>query len=49
MLNDTAPLETDRYARFVRNLDWPVRVGYELCIVVVIWVLAYQAMVSSAP
>jgi hypothetical protein len=45
MLNDTAPAETDRYARFVRNLNWFVRVGYELCVFVTIWLLAYQAMV----
>jgi len=45
MLNDRAPLETDRYARFLRNMNWPVRVGYELCIFVIFWVLAYQGMV----
>jgi hypothetical protein len=43
MLNDRA--ETDRYARFVRNLNRFVRVGYEICISVAIWMLAYQAMV----
>src|SRR5437762_2520317 len=31
MLNDRAPLETDRHARFVRNLNRFVRVGYEVC------------------
>ena len=45
MLNDRAPAETDWYARFVRNLNWFVRVGYELCIFVMAWVLAYQGMV----
>jgi len=45
MLNDRAPAETDRYARFVRNLNGFVRVGYELCIFVIGWVLAYEAMV----
>ena len=45
MLNDRAPAETDRYARFVRNLNRFVRVGYEVCIFVIIWLLAYQAMV----
>ena len=45
MLNDRAPAETDRYARFVRNLNGFVRVGYEVCIFVIIWLLAYQAMV----
>ncbi len=45
MLNDRAPLETDRYSRFVRNLNWLMRAGYELCTFVIFWVLAYQAMV----
>jgi hypothetical protein len=38
MLNDRAPAETDSYARFVR-------VGYKLCTFVIVWVLAYEAMV----
>lgn len=45
MLNDRAPSETDSYARFVRNLNGFVRAGYELCIFVLAWVLAYQGMV----
>jgi len=45
MLNDRAPAETDRYARFVRNLNGFVRVGYEVCTFVIIWHLAFQAMV----
>lgn len=45
MLNDRAPAETDRYSRFVRNLKGFVRVGYELCTFVMIWVLAEQGMV----
>jgi hypothetical protein len=45
MLNDRAPAETDQYSRFVRNLNGFMRVGYELCIFVIIWMLAYQAMV----
>jgi hypothetical protein len=44
-LNDRAPAETDSYARFVRNLNWFVRAGYELCIFVLACVLAYQGMV----
>jgi len=44
-LNDRAPAETDRYARFVRNLNGFARFGYELCIFVLIWLLAYQGMV----
>jgi hypothetical protein len=45
MLNDRAPGETNRHARFVRNLNKFVRVGYEVCSFVIIWLLAYQAMV----
>lgn len=45
MLNDRAPAETDCYGRFVRNLSKFVRVGYEACTFVVIWLLAEQAMV----
>jgi hypothetical protein len=45
MVNDRAPAETDWYARFVRNLNGFVRVGYELCTFVIVWVLAYEAMV----
>jgi hypothetical protein len=45
MLNDRAPAEADSYARFVRNLNWLVRAGYEICIFVLAWVLAYQGMV----
>jgi hypothetical protein len=43
--NDRETAETDRYTRFVRNLNGFVRVGYELCIFVIVWVLAYQGMV----
>lgn len=45
MLNERAPAETDRHARFVRSLNRFTRVGYEVCAFVVIWLLAYQAMV----
>jgi hypothetical protein len=45
MLNERAPAETDRHARFVRSLNRFARVGYEVCTFVVIWLLAYQAMV----
>lgn len=47
MLNDRVLAETDWYGRFVRNMNWFVRVGYELCTFVVAWVLAYQAMVLN--
>lgn len=45
MLNDRAPEETDRYSRFVRSLNRFVRVGYEVCGFVMMWLLAFQAMV----
>jgi hypothetical protein len=44
-LNDRASAETDPHARFVRSLNRFIRLGYEVCIFVVIWLLAYQAMV----
>jgi hypothetical protein len=45
VLNDRAPGETDRYARFVLNLNRFGRAGYEVCCFVIIWELAWQAMV----
>jgi len=44
-LNDQAAAEKDWYARFVSNMNWYVRAGYELCTFVIIGELAYQAMV----
>ncbi|MGB8323766.1 MAG: hypothetical protein WCE52_12480 [Candidatus Acidiferrum sp.] len=44
-LNDKAPGEIDRYASFVRSLNRFVRVGYEVCLFLIIWELSYQAMV----
>jgi hypothetical protein len=45
MLNDRVPGDTDRHARFMRNMNIFVRVGYEACRFVIIWLLAFQAMV----
>ena len=45
MLSDRATEGTDRYTRFVRSLNGLVRAGYELCTLVIVWVLAYEAMV----
>ncbi len=42
---DDATAETDRYSRFVRSMNGFVRVGYELCAFVIVWVLAYEGMV----
>ena len=44
MTSDRPTAETDRYTRFVRNMNWFVRAGYELCTFVIVWELAYQAM-----
>jgi hypothetical protein len=45
MLNDKAPGESDRYHRFVRHLNRFARVAYEACALVLIWLLAFEAMV----
>jgi len=45
LLNDKVSTETDRHARFVRSLNSFARVGYEVCRFVIIWLLAYEAMV----
>jgi len=45
MLDDRAPAETDRYARFVRGMNIFLRVGYEALTFVAILTLAYEAMV----
>jgi hypothetical protein len=44
-LNDRVPAETDRHTRFVASLNIFARIGYEVCRFVLIWLLAYQAMV----
>ena len=45
VLNDREPREADRYERFVRRLNRFVRVAYEVSTFVLVWVIAYQAMV----
>jgi hypothetical protein len=45
MLNDRETAETDWYSRFVRSMNGFVCVGYELCTLVIVWVLAYEGMV----
>jgi len=47
-LDDLAPAETDRYARFLSNMSTFVRGAYELCSFVFIWMLAYGAMVLKS-
>jgi hypothetical protein len=43
-LDDKAPAETDRYAKFVRGLNKFTRAGYEACVFVIVWLLAHQGM-----
>jgi hypothetical protein len=44
MLNDKTPAQGDRYARFVQRLKPFMRVGYEVLLLVAIWMLAYQVV-----
>ena len=44
-LNDKGPAATDRHAHFVASLNIFARVAYEVGRFVVIWILAYQAVV----
>lgn len=46
-LNDRVLAAPDRHARFVRGLSKLQRVAYEVCKWLVIWELAYQAMVAK--
>ena len=45
VLGDKAPAPGDLYQRFVGELKTYLRVAYELCVFVVVWVVAYQTMV----
>jgi hypothetical protein len=45
MLRDRAPAPTDCHERFERNLNRFVRAAYQLSVFVIIWMLAYQAVV----
>jgi len=45
ILSDNAPAPGDLYQRFVRKLQIYLRVAYELCFFVAVWVVAYQTMV----
>lgn len=44
-LNDKASGEPNRYAQVVRKMNKIVRAGYEACCFVIIWLVAFQAMV----
>jgi hypothetical protein len=45
MLRDKAPALGDLHQQFVGNLKLYLRVAYELCFFVLVWVVAYQSMV----
>ncbi len=45
ILSDNAPARGDLHQRFVGKLKIFLRVAYELCFFVVVWVVAYQTMV----
>lgn len=45
MLGDKTPEHGDLYQNFVRKLNITLRVAYELCLFVLVWVGAYQTMV----
>ena len=47
ILDDPALAAPDRHTRFVRGLNKLQRVAYEVCKWLVIWELAYQAMVAK--
>jgi hypothetical protein len=45
VLNDRVPSETDRYASFVRSMNWFLRLVYELLSLYIIWELSWQGMI----
>jgi len=44
-LNDRSPSQPDLYTRFLRNMNWFLRIGYELLCLYVIWELSWQLMI----
>ena len=44
-LNDRTATEPDSYTRFLRKMNTPVRAGYEVLSFLIIWELAWQAMI----
>lgn len=45
VLNDRAPSSTDRYSRFIGRLNVWLRICYELCCFVAIWMIGEEIMV----
>jgi hypothetical protein len=48
MLSDREPGKTDRYTRFLSRMNGWTRGAYELCTFVIVWVLAFEAMVLKS-
>jgi hypothetical protein len=44
-LNDRSPSQPDLYTRFLRSMNWFLRIGYELLCLYVIWELSWQLMI----
>ena len=47
-LNDLTTTETDSYTRFLRRMNGFVRAGYEVLSFVIIWEIAWQAMILKS-
>jgi hypothetical protein len=47
-LNDRTAAEPDSYTRFLRKMNWIVRAGYEVLSFLIIWELAWQAMILKS-
>ena len=48
LLGDNAPDTGDGYRKFIRELKAGVRVAYEVCLFVAVWVLAFQTMLVKS-
>lgn len=44
-LNDREPAKADSYSQFLQKMNWAVRAAYEITTFVLVWILAYEAMV----
>jgi len=47
-LTDPTATEPDSYTRFLRKMNWLVRAGYEVLSFLIIWELAWQAMILKS-
>jgi len=44
-LNDRSPSQPDLYTRFLRSMNWFLRIGYELLCLYIIWELSWEFMI----